>query len=174
MNENFANVSEEKTETKIHPYVYTYILYKSYSGSDVLSNRLKYWENVSELLYKTNQSEILPDMLRKLLGDELAEDFIAFTNQQVISLEDVINHNYSSEDLEMSVSQKFATVAELCSADNEYFEVVRDFMNQADAEMGAVFESWTDLKGRFETSCRNEENKEIPERKAKVRRKKKN
>ena len=173
-NFNYSNVSEEETETKIHPYVYTYILYKSYSGYDVLSNRLKYWENVSELLYKTNQSEILPDMLRKLLGDELAEDFIAFTNQQVISLEDVINHNYSSEDLEMSVSQKFATVAELCSADNEYFEVVRDFMNQADAEMGAVFESWTDLKGRFETSCRNEENKEIPERKAKVRRKKKN
>ena len=173
-NFNYSNVSKEETETKIHPYVYTYILYKSYSGSDVLSNRLKYWENVSELLYKTNQSEILPDMLRKLLGDELAEDFIAFTNQQVISLEDVINHNYSSEDLEMSVSQKFATVAELCSADNEYFEVVRDFMNQADAEMGAVFESWTDLKGRFETSCRNEENKEIPERKAKVRRKKKN
>ena len=173
-NFNYSNVSKEETETKIHPYVYTYILYKSYSGYDVLSNRLKYWENVSELLYKTNQSEILPDMLRKLLGDELAEDFIAFTNQQVISLEDVINHNYSSEDLEMSVSQKFATVAELCSADNEYFEVVRDFMNQADAEMGAVFESWTDLKGRFETSCRNEENKEIPERKAKVRRKKKN
>ncbi len=173
-NFNYSNVSKEETETKIHPYVYTYILYKSYSGSDVLSNRLKYWENVSELLYKTNQSEILPDMLRKLLGDELAEDFIAFTNQQVISLEDVINHNYSSEDLEMSVSQKFATVAELCSADNEYFEVVRYFMNQADAEMGAVFESWTDLKGRFETSCRNEENKEIPERKAKVRRKKKN
>ena len=173
-NFNYSNVSEEETKTKIHPYVYTYILYKSYSGYDVLSNRLKYWENVSELLYKTNQSEILPDMLRKLLGDELAEDFIAFTNQQVISLEDVINHNYSSEDLEMSVSQKFATVAELCSADNEYFEVVRDFMNQADAEMGAVFESWTDLKGRFETSCRNEENKEIPERKAKVRRKKKN
>ena len=173
-NFNYSNVSKEETETKIYPYVYTYILYKSYSGYDVLSNRLKYWENVSELLYKTNQSEILPDMLRKLLGDELAEDFIAFTNQQVISLEDVINHNYSSEDLEMSVSQKFATVAELCSADNEYFEVVRDFMNQADAEMGAVFESWTDLKGRFETSCRNEENKEIPERKAKVRRKKKN
>ena len=173
-NFNYSNVSKEETETKIHPYVYTYILYKSYSGYDVLSNRLKYWENVSELLYKTNQSEILPDMLRKLLGDELAEDFIAFTNQQVISLEDVINHNYSSEDLEMSVSQKFATVAELCSADNEYFEVVRDFMNQADAEMGAVFESWTDLKGRFETSCRNEENKEIPERKAKVRRKRKN
>ncbi len=173
-NFNYSNVSKEETETKIHPYVYTYILYKSYSGYDVLSNRLKYWENVSELLYKTNQSEILPDMLRKLLGDELAEDFIAFTNQQVISLEDVINHNYSSEDLEMSVSQKFATVAELCSADDEYFEVVRDFMNQADAEMGAVFESWTDLKGRFETSCRNEENKEIPERKAKVRRKKKN
>ena len=173
-NFNYSNVSKEETETKIHPYVYTYILYKSYSGYDVLSNRLKYCENVSELLYKTNQSEILPDMLRKLLGDELAEDFIAFTNQQVISLEDVINHNYSSEDLEMSVSQKFATVAELCSADNEYFEVVRDFMNQADAEMGAVFESWTDLKGRFETSCRNEENKEIPERKAKVRRKRKN
>ena len=71
-------------------------------------------------------------MLRKLLGDELAEDFIAFTNQQVISLEDIINYNYSKEDLEMSVSQKFATAAELFLVDAEYLEKVKDFVKRVD------------------------------------------
>ena len=94
----------------------------------------------SKLLYKTKQ----PEMLRALIGDDLTRDFIAFARQQVISVEDVINHNYSSRDLEMDVSQKFATAVGLSSVDDEHFEVIRDFMKQVGAEPRAVFESmWT-------------------------------
>ena len=94
----------------------------------------------SKLLYKTKQ----PEMLRALIGDDLTRDFIAFARQQVISVEDVINHNYSSRDLEMDVSQKFATAVGLSSVDDEHFEVVRDFMKQVGAEPRAAFESmWT-------------------------------
>ena len=63
------------------------------------------------------------------------------TKQQVIIVEDVIQHNYSEEDLNMNISQKFATVVGLSSVDEEHFEVVREFMEQIGAEARATFES---------------------------------
>ncbi len=140
---------EEEPEAKIHPSVYAYIAYKSYSGYDVLRTPYtgdkpnadpRKWEMASKLLYKTKQ----PEMLRALIGEELTRDFTAFASRQVISVEDVINHNYSNRDLEMDVSQKFATAVGLSSVDDEHFEIVRDFMKKIGAEPRAAFESmWT-------------------------------
>ena len=140
---------EEELEAKIHPSIYAYIAYKSYSGHDVLRTPYtgdkpnadpRKWEMASKLLYKTKQ----PEMLRALIGEDLTIDFTAFARQQVISVEDVINHNYSERDLEMDVSQKFATAVGLSSVDDEHFEIVRDFMKQVGAEPRAAFESmWT-------------------------------
>lgn len=137
---------EEKPEAKIHPIVYAYIAYTAYSNHDVLRTQYtgdkpnadpRKWEMASKVLYKTKQ----PEMLRALIGEDLTEDFIAFAKQQVISIEDVINHNYSSEDLKMNISQKFATAVGLSSVDDEHFEIARDFMDQLGAEPRAVFES---------------------------------
>ena len=137
---------EEKPEAKIHPIVYAYIAYTAYSNHDVLRTQYtgdkpnadpRKWEMASKVLYKTKQ----PEMLRALIGEDLTEDFIAFAKQQVISIEDVINHNYSSEDLKMNISQKFATAVGLSSVDDEHFEIARDFMEQLGAEPRAVFES---------------------------------
>ena len=166
LNENFANVSEEKIETKIHPYVYAYMAYKAYN-EEKLNVEPKTWEIVSKVLYKTKQ----PDTLRELLGDDLTNDFIAFTNQQVISLEDIINYNYSKEDLEMSVSQKFATAAELFLVDAEYLEKVKDFVKRVDEsiKMKTVFENLSDLERWFETNCRNEEKKEASQGKRRIK-----
>ena len=140
---------EEEKETKIHPAIYAYIAYKSYSGQDVLRTPYtgekpnadpRKWEMASKVLSKTKQ----PEMLRALIGEELTRDFIAFARQQVISVEDVINNNYTDRDLKMNISEKFATAVGLSSVDDEYFEVVRDFMKQVGAEPKAAFESmWT-------------------------------
>ena len=167
---NFDNDSEE-VETKIHPYVYAYITYKSYSG-DKLNVEPKTWEIVSKVLYKTKQ----PDVLRELLGDDLTNDFIAFTNQQVISLEDVINHNYSKEDLEMNTSQKFATAASLAFVNDEHFGAVRDFMKQVGTTSMSVFEfMWAyGDESRLEKIAEAQMIDGLSRRKTKVRRKKKN
>ena len=140
---------EEEPEAKIHPSIYAYIAYKSYSGHDILRTPYtgdkpnadpRKWEMASKLLYKTKQ----PEMLRALIGEDLTRDFTAFASRKVISVEDVINHNYSNRDLEMDVSQKFATAVGLSSVDDEHFEIVRDFMKQIGAEPRAAFESmWT-------------------------------
>lgn len=140
---------EEVPEKKIHPSIYSYIAYKSYSGTDVLRTPYtgdkpnadpRKWEMASKVLYKTKK----PEMLRALVGEALTKDFAAFVSLKVISVDDVINHNYSSEDLNMDLSQKFATAVGLSSVDDEHFEVVRDFMKQVGAEPRAAFESmWT-------------------------------
>ena len=137
---------EEEPEAKIHPSIYAYIAYKSYSGNDVLRTEYtgdkpnadpRKWEMASKVLFKTRQ----PEMLRALIGDDLTRNFVAFARQQVISVEDVINHNYSVLDFEMNISQKFATAVGLSSVDDEHFEIVREFMKKVGAEPRAAFES---------------------------------
>lgn len=140
---------KEETQSTIHPAIYAYVAYKSYNGHDVLRTPYtgdkpnadpRKWEMASKVLYKTKQ----PEMLRALIGEDLTRDFTAFASQQVICVEDVINHNYSSRDLEMDISQKYATAVGLSSVSDEHFEIVRDFMKQVGAEPTAVFESiWT-------------------------------
>ena len=137
---------QDEPKTKIHPAIYAYIAYKSFSNMDVLRTPYtgdkpnadpRKWEMASKILYKTNQ----PTMLRALIGDALTNDFVAFTSLRVITVEDVINNNYTDKDLEMDVSQKFATAVGLSSVDEEHFEVVRNFMKQLGAEVRAAFES---------------------------------
>ncbi len=146
--ENYERLDyqEEKVEPKIHPSIYAYVAYKSYSGQDVLRTPYtgekpnadpRKWEMASKVLYKTKKQE----MLRALIGEELTRDFVAFSSLQVIRIEDVLQHNYTEKDLEMNVAQKFTTAAGLSSVDEEHFEVVRDFMKQLGAEPRAVFES---------------------------------
>ena len=140
---------KEESEAKIHPAIYAYIAYKSFSNKDVLRTPYtgdkpnadpRKWEMASKVLYKTKQ----PEMLRALIGEELTKDFIDFVKQQVITVDDVINHNYLNSDLNMNASQKFATAVGLSSVDEEHFEVVRDFMKRVGAEPRAAFESmWT-------------------------------
>mgnify|MGYP004584067983 FL=1 len=137
---------KDKSEAKIHPSIYAYIAYKSFAGYDVLRTPYngekpnadpRKWEMASKILYRTKQ----PEMLRSLIGEYLTRDFIAFVEQQVISIEDVINHNYSSRDLELNISQKFAIAVGLSSVDDEHFDVARDFMKSLGAEPRAAFET---------------------------------
>ena len=140
---------EEEIQATIHPAIYAYVAYKSYSGHDVLRTPYtgdkpnadpRKWEMASKVLYKTKH----PEMLRALIGEDLTKDFTAFVSQPVISVEDVIKHNYSDNDLEMDVSQKFATAVGLSSVSEEHFEIVRDFMKKVGAEPRALFETiWT-------------------------------
>ena len=138
---------EDVLPAKIHPAVYAYIAYRSFTGYDVL--RTKYngekpnadprkWEMASKILYRTKK----PDMLRALIGKELTEDFKEFAKQQVISVDDVINGRYSNSELYvMDVSKKFAIAVGLSSVDDEHFEIVREFMKKVGAEPRAAFES---------------------------------
>ena len=134
---------------KIHPSIYAYIAYKSYSREDVLRTPYdgktpnadpRKWEMSSKVLYKTNN----PEMLRSLIGDSLTRDFVMFTKRKVITVEDVISGNYNEEDLEMSLSEKYNTAVGLSSVSIEHIEVVRDFVKRLGPEICATFDTlWT-------------------------------
>lgn len=139
----------EDSFPKIHPAIYSYIAYKAYSREDVLRTEYtgdkpnadpRKWEMASKVLYKTNK----PEMLRALVGEEITADFVEFTKQQAITIEDVLNHNYNDADLKMNTAQKFATAVGLLGVDEEHIGEVRDFMKKLGAEPRAAFESmWT-------------------------------
>ena len=131
---------------KIHPAVYAYIAYKAYRGQDVLRtpyNGVKpnadprKWEMASKVLFQTRT----PEMLRSLVGEEITADFTSFCRQQVITVQDVINGNYTNRDLEMNLSEKFATAVGLSSVDEKNLRRVREFVKLLGPEICATFDT---------------------------------
>ena len=147
----FAHVYIETTVEKwlkwasnnhIHPAIYAFIAFRreevlrsEYDGERPNADPRK-WEMASKMLYKTNN----PEMLRALVGEEITREFIEFCQIKVITLEDVINGNYSEEDLEMNTAEKYATVMGLLNANEEEYFKVREFINKLGAEYTALFD----------------------------------
>lgn len=152
-NESYERLDYQETNdhrAKIHPAVYGYVAYKSFEKRDVLRTPYtgvkpnadpRKWEMASKVLYETKQ----PKMLRALIGVDLTRDFVSFTKHSYLTVEDVINHNYTQEEVSrMNTAVKFATAIGLTSVDKDHFEIVRDFMKELGAEPKAAFESmWT-------------------------------
>ena len=139
--------SGDKQEHKIHPSIFAYIAFKresalrsKYTGEKPNADPRK-WELASRMLYKTGK----PEMLRALVGEDITREFTEFCNQQVITLQDVIEGKYSPRDLEMNISEKWATAVGLSYADEQNVEKVRDFVSKLNAgDIVAVFDSlWT-------------------------------
>jgi hypothetical protein len=133
-------------ENNIHPAIRTYITYKSFMGDEVLRSEFngikpnadpRKWEMASKMLYKSKN----PASLRSLIGEEICRDFIEFCKQEVITVSDVINNNYTKEDLNMNVAQKFATAVGLSSVGENNFKIVRDFVALLGNEILAVFDT---------------------------------
>ncbi len=149
-NYEMIDYKEEELPLKIHPSIYAYISCKSFGGRDVLRTTYdgkkpnadpRKWEMASKVLYKTGK----PEMLRALIGEPLTKEFVEFTKQQVLTLDDVLKGNYDDEELEeMDTSQKFLMIAVLSAVDEEHFEIARNFMSKLGEEPRAVFDSlWT-------------------------------
>ena len=141
---------KEEEHLIIHPAIYTYILYKRYCRQDALRTPYngekpnadpRKWEMASKVLYSTGR----PEMLRALIGEDLTRDFVAFTNQKVITVDDVLKKNYSDEDLVMDLAEKYATVVGLSSVSFENVEEVRNFViDNLEKEFIALFDNlWT-------------------------------
>lgn len=140
---------KKQEQLTIHPSIYAYVAYKSCGGQDVLRTPYngekpnadpRKWEMASKVLYATKK----PEMLRALVGEELTRDFVAFSRQNVITVEDVINGNYTDSDLEMNMAEKFATAVGLSSVDETNVTIIRNFVRILGAEILATFDSlWT-------------------------------
>ena len=140
---------EETKRPKIHPAIYGYI---SLKGDEVLRtpyNREhpephadpRRWKMASDMLYASNN----PSTLKAIIGEDLTRDFIAFCQIPVITIEDVLNGNYTDEEIKsMNLSRKFATISRLIAVDNENMPKIREFTKKLGPEMCKKFEiQWT-------------------------------
>lgn len=145
---NYERLDYKKQDEQltIHPAIYAYVAYKSYGGQDVLRTPYngekpnadpRKWEMASKVLYATKQ----PEMLRALIGDDLTRDFTAFARQSVITVQDVLNGNYTDRDFEMNTAEKFATAVGLSSVDDKKLSVIRSFVMKLGPEICATFDS---------------------------------
>ena len=135
------------SENNIHPAIYSYIAYKKgetlrskYDGEKPNADPRK-WEMASKMLYATGS----PEMLRALVGEDITREFVQFCNQQVITLEDVLNGNYTDKDIQaLNTAERYATTMGLSQVDEDNLEKVRGFVTGLGAEFGAIFDAlWT-------------------------------
>ena len=134
---------ENNVPMKIHPSVYAFIAYKGekalrtkYTGKEPNADPRK-WEMASKVLYETSK----PEMIRSLVGKELTMEFVSFCQQRVITIEDVVNGNYTESDLDMNTGEKYNTAVGLSSVSIEHFEKVREFVKKLGREICATFET---------------------------------
>ena len=135
------------SENNIHPAIYSYIAYKKgktlrskYDGEKPNADPRK-WEMASKMLYATGS----PEMLRALVGEDITREFVQFCNQQVITLNDVINENYTELDIQaLNTAERYATTMCLTQVDDANLEKVRKFVTDLGKEYGAIFDAlWT-------------------------------
>ena len=135
------------SEHNIHPAIYSYIAYKKgetlrskYDGEKPNADPRK-WEMASKMLYATGN----PEMLRALVGEDITKEFVEFCKQQVITLDDVLNGNYTDRDIQaLNTAERYATAMGLTQVDDDNLEKVRGFVTGLGAEFGAIFDAlWT-------------------------------
>lgn len=131
------------SENNIHPAIYSYIAYRNgetlrseYDGEKPNADPRK-WEMASKILYKTGN----PEMLRALIGEDIAKEFVEFCNQQVITLEDVINDNYTKQDIQLlNTAERYATTMGLLQVDINNLDKVRSFLSELGNEFCSIFD----------------------------------
>ena len=134
---------EWASKNNIHPAIYAYISYRKnealrskYNGETPNADPRK-WEMASNMLYKTGE----PEMLRALLGQDITDEFIWFCKQKVITLEDVLNDNYSEKDLKLNTGEKYMTVVGLLNVKEEDYPKVLEFLKILGNEFISIFNS---------------------------------
>lgn len=146
----YINTTTEKwlrwaRKNDIHPAIYAYIAYRNgetlrseYNGETPNADPRKR-EMASKMLYATGR----PEMLRSLIGEDITDEFVQFCRQPVITVDDVMNGNYSDREIEnMDTSQRYATTVGLTQAGAEELETVRAFVSKLGEEFRAVFDSF--------------------------------
>ena len=142
-------VENYEREFNLHPAVYAFIASKGTEAGSVMRSKYtgekpnadpRKWEMASKMLYATGK----PEMLRALIGEEITREFVAFCQQEIVTLKDVLAGEYSARDLEMNAAQKYATAITMTQVGEENLQQVWDFIGHFDPEIKRHFiDMWT-------------------------------
>ena len=142
-------VKEDTKRPKIHPAIYGYISLKGDEALRTPYNKEhpqphadpRRWKMASDMLYASNN----PSTLKAIVGEDLTTNFIGFCQIPTISIEDVLNGNYTEDEIkEMDIGMKLATISGLVAVDTENMPKIREFAKKLGPEMCKKFEiQWT-------------------------------
>ena len=132
------------SENNIHPAICAYIAYtdgkslrSKYTGEKPNADPRK-WEMASKMLYKTGN----PKMIRSLVGEDITNEFVEFCNQEVITLEGVLQDKYTLEDIALlNTASSYLTAVNLSQVDEENYDKVRNFVSKIGPEYESIFNS---------------------------------
>lgn len=141
---------EDPERLNIHPlvssFVATYgqkVFYSSYDEEDPKQWAIdpRGWEQVSDIIYD-NKGYIRRELLESKMGPELAYNMMAYAKNPPLSLEDVVNGEYSNEDIPYGHDARLALTLSLRHADGRQIGKVKQFIRKyLGSENEAIFDS---------------------------------
>ena len=92
--------------------------------------------------WSSGESSVLDVLGNKIMISKASEKNEPLTLKlDILSLQDVISHNYSEDRLSMSTAEKIMTAISLLSVDEEHFDLVREFLGLLGEEIRTIFEA---------------------------------
>ena len=129
------NIFENLIRKDIHPLIYSLILYLGEERILVLSNSEKLIQ-ASSVLKTTGNIE----MLNYILDKELLDILKQLSEKEIITVDDVINRNYSDDVFEMNHEEKALLIPYLALVNEDDIEVVRNFVIRLDSTLLNIFD----------------------------------
>ena len=127
---------------KIHPAIIDYIKIK---GDNVLRTPFdgqtpnadpRKWALASKALYQSNN----PNVLRAFVGESITQDFIGFSQMNLISIDDVLKDKVNASEIPFDPSLRWQITMCLSAVDDENVDKVRVFVSKLGKEFLAVFD----------------------------------
>lgn len=141
---------EDPERLNIHPLVSSFVgtygrdvFYSSYDEENPQQWAMdpRGWEQVSDIIYD-NKGIIRRELLESKMGRELAAGLLAYAQNPPLSLEEIINGEYSRQDIPEGHDARLALTMNLRHVDEKNVGKVRSFIAQnLGQENRAVFDS---------------------------------
>ncbi len=98
------------------------------------------WEQLSKVIY-SSKGKLSQELIENKLGSELANNFIAFARKTPLFVEDIVEGNYSTDDIPTMFDERYAMVLSFRYASKSDMPEVRKFVAKyLGGEMLNIFE----------------------------------
>jgi len=141
---------EDPERFNVHPlvssFVATYgdkVFYSAYDEEEPKDWALdpRGWEQVSDIIYDNN-GVVRRELMESKMGEELAATFLAYAKNPPLSMEEILDGQYSYHDIPDSNDAKLALTLSLRHVDDKNVGKIRNFIGQnLGRENVAIFDS---------------------------------
>ena len=144
------------------------------NGCKGKTNDPRGWASISRSLYNFEKNlkdgkyigkdveSILKTSLDTKLRDEWSGDFFDFYNNPTLSPQDIVDKNYTDDDIPTSINDKFATVYGLLNSTEEQIPTVKKFIKKhCSKEYLTLFEEFLSEKNNIENTSNDTTNLEL-------------